>query len=782
MSRSASNNPYGDTEMVSRLIGTAYDTVKTVRDNLQYIKHVSTNLPQIAIVSESITQLLAIYSQLAKLMQISDKLPEIVAVADNLVQINAVYNNLDNIETMVENLPALLAVLDQMDEILGAVAAAEAARDAAEQFAQDAFENATNIPIATEEEAIEHINSSKAMTPATTWASFEAWKDTINSLILRDETYAGIVGTNQTYTLEVDPGSPMNVFVYVGGVRQRPITDYNTSGTTLTIFSNPYGLPVDTLILAATAEIGLLNGHDSSYFATAVQGAKADTALQVDSFKQTEVKQSGAGLITTYPERPIEIISNEIPSIYGVIPESIRADIRTGLYSEDTSAFFTAMVDKTYPGGTNRPGGAKVRVPAGLYLVGGTGIPMQDAIGFLGETKEGTRMQAMGNNPVFRSVGTSLDAVGRASIENFTILGAGKGHLYGYGVELKRMHNPVVKGIQFQNLRWCIVQEYTVNALITECTSVGVAESIRGYHWMKATSGGLDNTTMMSDNYFMAGDIGLLLHGANGIQCGGNVNMLQCTNRIGAFAETLPDGTSFTPGASDDPIHFLHFDGFHTDSTSSAGAPAVHMLKGLMPDLHDIRFVSMWGGNIPGNTGSNGVYISANGVRDLLIEACQMDNAGQQFVQAIDCKTLIIKGNTIEKFGGGGAAQGIFVQNSKGVIIQGNTFRRHRSNAVGDMVRLQGVVGGSVANNYYDVNNDGSGGVSVTPGASVARRVILQDCTDIAVNGNTSSDRSTRIVETGASDWNRIADNPVSVTPATVGANTLKHHNDTAAT
>lgn len=64
------------------------------------------------------------------------------------------------------------------------------------------------------------------------------------------KSFAGIIGDNQTYTLDLVPATAGNVLVYVGGIRQVPGVDYTVSGATLTLLSNPDGLEVDTLLLA----------------------------------------------------------------------------------------------------------------------------------------------------------------------------------------------------------------------------------------------------------------------------------------------------------------------------------------------------------------------------------------------------------------------------------------------------------------------------------------------------------------------------------------------------
>lgn len=94
------------------------------------------------------------------------------------------------------------------------------------------------------------------------------------------KTFAGIAGDNKVYTLDEAPFTSSNVFVFVGGIRQRPETDYTVNGLALTILSNPDGLEVDTLVISGPFALTTLQGKMAADFATATQGAKADTALQ----------------------------------------------------------------------------------------------------------------------------------------------------------------------------------------------------------------------------------------------------------------------------------------------------------------------------------------------------------------------------------------------------------------------------------------------------------------------------------------------------------------------
>lgn len=215
MAISPSNNPFGNTLLVDRLIGTAYDTVKLVAENLQYVKHVSANLSHITAVSESIDatkviedyldQIVAIATDIANIDNVSKSIISVNSVANQMTQLLGLYTELDNvliaaanvatiagvgehisdvqvvsakmttIEEMLEALPQLEAVIAEKTEILQAVIDAQAARDQAQQYAEDALENSTSIVLATDAETIEGTSTAKATTPHGVKASLDAW-------------------------------------------------------------------------------------------------------------------------------------------------------------------------------------------------------------------------------------------------------------------------------------------------------------------------------------------------------------------------------------------------------------------------------------------------------------------------------------------------------------------------------------------------------------------------------------------------------------------------------
>lgn len=213
MGSSPTNNPFSNTQLVDRLIGTAYDNVKLVSENLQLIKHVSINLP---IISD---------------------------VDDNITYIQLIHDNIEAVQGASANALA---------------AAASAAQAAA---------SASSLTYANQSEAIAGVINNKIMSPLMVKTAIENIAGiTQGELVLRDKTFTGLAGANQAYTLDLNPGTVKNVMVWVGGVRQRPTLDYTLSGVTLTVLTNTDALDVDTLIIGGLFAINTLGGLISDDF------------------------------------------------------------------------------------------------------------------------------------------------------------------------------------------------------------------------------------------------------------------------------------------------------------------------------------------------------------------------------------------------------------------------------------------------------------------------------------------------------------------------------------
>ncbi|ESX17881.1 hypothetical protein X766_15915 [Mesorhizobium sp. LSJC255A00] len=107
-------------QLVDKLIGSAYKTVRHVAENIEYVKHVSGNMAEVYFVANSMTEITAVAAQASVLEQIGPLLNDISTIVDNLDgllgildikdEIVAVYAIRANIVTVATDLPAIVAV------------------------------------------------------------------------------------------------------------------------------------------------------------------------------------------------------------------------------------------------------------------------------------------------------------------------------------------------------------------------------------------------------------------------------------------------------------------------------------------------------------------------------------------------------------------------------------------------------------------------------------------------------------------------------------------------
>jgi hypothetical protein len=104
---------------VDKVIGSAYDTVRYVAENLEYIKHVSAHLEQIYVVyghldeidalAKNIDAIEAIYAHIQEIIIVAGITDEIQILVENLSALTAIYENLDALLDIAANLPKILA-------------------------------------------------------------------------------------------------------------------------------------------------------------------------------------------------------------------------------------------------------------------------------------------------------------------------------------------------------------------------------------------------------------------------------------------------------------------------------------------------------------------------------------------------------------------------------------------------------------------------------------------------------------------------------------------------
>lgn len=245
-----SNNPYGnDALMVDRLIGTAYDVVRIVSENIIYVKHLSLNMEQIATSNENIEiirpvseqidlvvavadslsmlttvnanspALLNLNNQLAKLLQLHAELVSIALVANNMPSINLLVQNMNKIDTIIDLLPQLIDVINRSPEILASIqqakeyadfAASSASlagthKNAAQQSATAASTFAASAQTAANGSATSASNAEQARAASVT-AKEQSITARNESVTIRDNLLSGISAIATT----VANGQPAN--------------------------------------------------------------------------------------------------------------------------------------------------------------------------------------------------------------------------------------------------------------------------------------------------------------------------------------------------------------------------------------------------------------------------------------------------------------------------------------------------------------------------------------------------------------------------------------------
>jgi hypothetical protein len=151
MSISPTNNPYDGAQVVSRLIGTAFETVKNVSDNLPTVKHVSFYMEDIWKVSNDIDNIINVSTHISDIQNIFPYVTALTTVSTNINQINAVYNELDVITALPGQITEVNAkidtvenLVDEFGDVATAIAGAQAAQNAAAASATAASSSATN--------------------------------------------------------------------------------------------------------------------------------------------------------------------------------------------------------------------------------------------------------------------------------------------------------------------------------------------------------------------------------------------------------------------------------------------------------------------------------------------------------------------------------------------------------------------------------------------------------------------------------------------------------------
>jgi hypothetical protein len=116
------HNPYGQNgnspKQIDQVVGTAYEVVREVGENLEYVKHVSAHMVQIFRVAQSTDGIDMLYTYIEELAILLTHIEEVLLVSASLEEIMAIHDELAKLLVISDNIVALADLYANLDEIL----------------------------------------------------------------------------------------------------------------------------------------------------------------------------------------------------------------------------------------------------------------------------------------------------------------------------------------------------------------------------------------------------------------------------------------------------------------------------------------------------------------------------------------------------------------------------------------------------------------------------------------------------------------------------------------
>ena len=103
--------------MVQRYLGTEYDKVKSVADNIETVTEVADNLDHIKDVDNYLVSINTVSGNIDAIVVTSSNIEGVKSVAANIDSINTVESNLENIVTVTDNIADVVIVSDNIDYV-----------------------------------------------------------------------------------------------------------------------------------------------------------------------------------------------------------------------------------------------------------------------------------------------------------------------------------------------------------------------------------------------------------------------------------------------------------------------------------------------------------------------------------------------------------------------------------------------------------------------------------------------------------------------------------------
>lgn len=144
--------------MTQKYIGSAYDHVKEVSENIDAVKNVSDHVSDILVTNSNSADISTVSNSIDKVITVSDGMPHVTAVALNIPDIAKVSTNIDEVVDVSNNMGHVITASTNMPAIIDAPAQAKAAKDSATDSANSATSSALSASKAEQHELASEAN------------------------------------------------------------------------------------------------------------------------------------------------------------------------------------------------------------------------------------------------------------------------------------------------------------------------------------------------------------------------------------------------------------------------------------------------------------------------------------------------------------------------------------------------------------------------------------------------------------------------------------------------
>lgn len=105
-------------EIVERYIGTAYDKVKSIADNISSVTAVADTLDTIVEVAQVIPTFQTVGDNITSIINVGDSISDVIAVSTDLAAVNAVSSDLTRVNLVADNLTNIDVVADNVTDVI----------------------------------------------------------------------------------------------------------------------------------------------------------------------------------------------------------------------------------------------------------------------------------------------------------------------------------------------------------------------------------------------------------------------------------------------------------------------------------------------------------------------------------------------------------------------------------------------------------------------------------------------------------------------------------------